>query len=633
MDVQTETQWMEVFLRFIKFLRIDSKHISAGNKDGSELRLWTSQNMFLSELAKGLGRGVRVFYFLKSRQLGVTTISLAIDIFWLAMHPGTIGCLVLDREDNRNIFRSVIKRYIKSFPKGFFGKGFEIMKGGDNRNFMQFSNGSRLDFLVAGTKKNTSWAEGKGYAFAHLTEVAAYGDSRGLDSFKESMTETNQNRLYIFESTAKGYNHWQSMYEEAGRDTITKHRSFIGWWANDLNRLSRDDPRYAIYGKEKPNEDELAKIDWVKTRSGIVISKEQLAWIRWRRSDTSQDALQLNQDQPWDDKECFVQSGQSFFDSTMINRDLEVLYAHPPNYHGFKYHLSDDFHTSKMEEILEQWRVENGEVQLRMWERPLKDAYYVIGVDAALGRNDEGDRNTIEVFRCYADRIIQVAEYASNLDDTRECAWILAYLAGIYQNCRINIDVTGGHGVAIMNELDQLRYRMRTEMYGALTGKVSWDDFLSSASHYLYHRPDSLGAGYAKGWVWTARTKWWACNSFRDSYACGMLIINSLYLLSEMNNVVRDGLEVGAPIQAKGRQKDDRVFAAVLAEIAWKDWVRPMLINQSYTYESINKSETATAKDRLADMTGNIVYNFFMRQIEGREEFDDRPAWRVERGL
>ncbi len=629
---KNETEWMDVFLRFIKYLRIDSKHTESEGSNGSQLKLWTSQNMFLSELAKGLGRGVRQFYCLKSRQLGVTTISLAIDIFWLAMHPGTIGCLVLDREDNRNIFRSVIRRYIRSFPKGFFGRSFEIMKGGDNRNFIQFSNGSRLDFLVAGTRKNTSWAEGKGYAFAHLTEIAAYGDSRGIDSFKESMTDTNPNRLYIFESTAKGYNHWHTMYEEAKRDTYTKHGFFIGWWANDLNRLDRSDPRYAIYGKEKPTDEEMEHVNWVKTNTGLYITKEQLAWIRWRRSDTSQDSLQLSQDQPWDDKECFVQSGQSFFDSTMINKDLEVIYSVKPTFHGFKYHMGNDFHTSRMEEVHDQWRVDANDIDLRMWERPVDGAYYAIGVDAALGRSDEGDRNTIEVFRCYADKIVQVAEYASNLDDTRECAWILAYIAGIYKDCRINIDVTGGHGIAILNELEQLRVRMRSEMYMGAT-KTSWDDFLTSASWYLYHRPDSFGAGYAKGWVWTARSKWWACNSYRDSYACGMMIINSIFLLDEMNSVVRDGLEIGAPIQASGRNKDDRVFAAVLAEVAWKDWIRPMLIQMNYTYDSINKQELATPSDRLADMAEGVVYNFFLKRQQAEEEFDDRPEWITERGL
>ena len=215
-----------------------------------------------------------------------------------------------------------------------------------------------------------------------------------------------------------------------------------------------------------------------------------------RMSDTAADEQSTHQNQPWDDEECFVQSGHSFFDMRMITKDLNVLDAYPPNLAGYQFHLGNSFHESRMEEITEQARVED--IDLKIWEDPVKDALYTIGVDAALGRSDDGDRNTIEVFRCYADKLVQVAEWASSMDDTRQTAWVLAYVAGIYRNCRINVDVTGGYGVAIMNELDNLRIKMRTEMFAAMTGGADWEDFLSSASWYLYHRPDSMGAGYAK---------------------------------------------------------------------------------------------------------------------------------------
>ena len=36
------------------------------------------------------------------------------------------------------------------------------------------------------------------------------------------------------------------------------------------------------------------------------------------------------------------------------------------------------------------------------------------------------------------------------MPETRHCAWVAAYLAGQYQNNHINIDLTGGIGMAIM---------------------------------------------------------------------------------------------------------------------------------------------------------------------------------------
>src|ERR1700676_3555571 len=107
-------KWLPVFLKFIELLRIDSKEVAATDARGSPLNIWGSQKIFLEELAWGLEHGVRTFFVLKARQLGITTISLAITVFWMAMHEGMIGCLVSDTEGNRETMRNTIKRYIES---------------------------------------------------------------------------------------------------------------------------------------------------------------------------------------------------------------------------------------------------------------------------------------------------------------------------------------------------------------------------------------------------------------------------------------------------------------------------------------------------------------------------------------
>src|SRR5262249_10129703 len=156
-------------------------------------------------------KGIHKFFCLKSRQLGVTTISLAIDVFWLAMHNDMIGCLVTDTEKNKEANRALIVKYIESFPDGYFGDSFKIIK--NNRQSLMFSNGSRLDLLVAGTKKKSiSWGEGQGYALGHMTEIASYGDVEGLKSLEEGFAQKNPHRLYMYESTAKGFNHWRSRW-------------------------------------------------------------------------------------------------------------------------------------------------------------------------------------------------------------------------------------------------------------------------------------------------------------------------------------------------------------------------------------------------------------------------------------
>ena len=294
--VKGESRWLPVFQAFIDQLRIQSKEVAAEDDRGSKLKLWGSQRIYLEQIAKGMDEGIRDFTCLKSRQLGVTTVSLAIDLFWLAVHPRMMGVLVADNDGNRDFFRKTLQNYYDSLPPGFLGKGFEKVK--DNSSYMEFSNGSRLDFLVAGSRK-TTWGEGRGYTLAHLTEVSKYGTPEGISSFKETLAEKHPDRLFMWESTALGFNHWKEMYEEACRDTYTKRGFFIGWWSKEPNALDRNDPRFPVFGLVPPDSEEREMMKLVRERHGVVISMEQLAWRRWRDADTSTDKAALDQNQPW----------------------------------------------------------------------------------------------------------------------------------------------------------------------------------------------------------------------------------------------------------------------------------------------------------------------------------------------
>ena len=81
------TRWLP-FSNGLRALRIQSKHASSDpDGKGIELKLWTSQSRCWSKFATGLEKGIHVFFILKSRQLGVTTITIAIMLFWLALQP------------------------------------------------------------------------------------------------------------------------------------------------------------------------------------------------------------------------------------------------------------------------------------------------------------------------------------------------------------------------------------------------------------------------------------------------------------------------------------------------------------------------------------------------------------------
>lgn len=621
-----ESKWLPVFLSFISNLRIQSKEVIADDDRGSKLDLWGSQRIFLEQLSEGMDRDVRTFYNLKSRQLGITTVSLAIDLFWLATHPGIMGALVADNDKNSAFFRETIKRYHASLPSSFVGKRFLIEK--DNAGFMLFSNGSRLDFLVAGQNKK-AWGEGRGYTFAHVTEVAKYGSAEGLSSFRETLADTHPDRLFIYESTAFGKNHWFDIYSEGKRDNLTKKSFFIGWWSKEINSIAKTDPRYEVYGTAPINENEREKIDRVKADYGISITREQLAWYRAREADTASTKDDLDQNQPWHESEAFVTSGYSFFQTRKLAKLLDYIYdpANGIEFMPYRFYLGNDLHSSKMEHMDEVR--ESSDIELRVWEQPVDDGKYVIGCDPAYGRNDYKDRHAVSVWRCYADKLIQVAEYADNNVETWQAAWVLAYLAGCYRDCIINIELTGGPGRAVFKELDDKRNEYRSNPMANVTKERDWDNFLGSARYFLYHRPDSMGSGFAYHTDMNGSTKFQVCNQARDAFSMGMLGIRSAPLVEEMLNVRQDGSKIEAP----NSLKDDRVFAMILAIMAWKAWVQPSMIQQGVTYEdSVLSQQEKGAPTKT--MVRHIVHNFWKTQTQLlNEEQPYVPTYMEERGL
>lgn len=631
-------KWIKLFTEFATNIRIPSKEIQSydHNDPGVPLNLWTSQKRYLEEIAEGLERGVRTFICLKGRQEGISTVSVAVLVFWCAFFPSTQAALVTDTAANAAKFRALIKTYINSFPKGFLGS-FKIMKGRDNREMIGFTNGSVIDFLVAGknsgANRNKTLGESRGYNVCLCTEVANYGSAEGLQSFRETLAEKHENRLFLYESTAKGWNLYKDLYEEGLRDPISKKAFFIGWWSKNLNSLDPKGPApephlYALYSAQPPDADEREKMKIVLERYNFAVSMKQLAWYRWRQADKSTSAQDLAQNQPWVAEEAFVLSGQSFFQIRLLQKHLERLSIpdNPDNvFWGYRFLLGQNFLHSKMDQILSDISL----VELRVWEEPDVRGSYVIGCDPAWGRNPQRDRHAISICRCYADCLIQVAEFASNAVDTRQAAWILAYLAGAYRNCVINIEVTGGSGLAVLNELKSVRNQLQVTPYQDQLKNTPWEDFMSNARWYLYKRYDNMaGGGSITHWQTDRARKWEVMNQLRDSLVKEEFITNSLPLLEEMCSVV---VTDDGKIEAPGRNKDDRVFAAALANRAWIDQVRPMMLVANATYAAVHSNQPGT-ETGLEGLANRAVSDFFKRASEA-DEGPKAPAWMRARGL
>ena len=161
---------------------------------------------------------------------------------------------------------------------------------------------------------------------------------------------------------------------------------------------------------------------------------------------------------------------------------------------------------------------------LKVWEEPIDTAYYVIGADPAYGSSDWADRFCIQVYRCYADGLDQVAEFATSELNAYQYAWVIAHLAGAYKNSTLNLEVNGP-GQAVIQELRNLK--RQAAVLGGQTGRDLMD-VLSHMTNYIWRRNDTIGGNLSNaiGFQTTAATKERMMNYMKDYFERQMMDVS-----------------------------------------------------------------------------------------------------------
>ena len=592
--------WLPAFLKFCSVITINSK-----NHGRVPLRVNGAQRRFLTELHGALEKDIHHAVCLKSRQLGMSTILLALDLFYLFMFPGLQGALIYDTAKNTQQARLLLTDMLSSLPDEW-----AIPVELHNRDALVLANGSSLQYMSAGKGKNSGLGRSRALNFVHASESSSWGDQDGIDSLKAAMSDNHPDRLYIFESTALGYNVFFDLWQEAKNDP-SKVAIFLGWWTLDDYTISRDDPLFAHYWLADPelSEEEAETQHAVAEQYGHDITPEQWAWYRYKTG--GELTPSLLQEYPSTEIQAFQSSGHAYFPNQRINADLAFLYQAGPKagFLGFKYTFGRVFNQLKCE------AVDNvDEVDLRIWEQPRVGGRYVIGMDVAYGRDEENDRTVISIWRCYSDKLVQVAEYATPEPTEREATWVLAHLAGCYQDSIINVEVNGPGG-AVMNEMRNLKDSIHAGQFKDVgpTFDPKWT--LDQARWFLYTRVDSIGSNYMYNTQTTASIKERYCSGFRDGYKFEEILIRSIPMLHEMTTFIR----TGDRLEASGRNKDDRIMAACFAWASWFDHIRPGQRALGHDYATITRAEQQVASGALN------VTDWIWRESQ-REWAEDRAA-------
>lgn len=572
------------FEAFCKRLRVGTKEL------GRQPLNWLgTQRYFVNELVEGLNRDIHTFVILKGRQLGISTVGLALDMYWLMKNTGLQGAVVTDTDENREIFRSYISEYIESLPANSPIKAH-------NRTQLILRNTSRLVYMVAGTRKKGDLGRAKAVNFMHATECSSWGDEEGYASLINTLAQQNPQRLYIFESTARGYNMFYETWEVA-KASKTQKAIFIGWWRNEFYAKPKSSIEFKTYWDGDLTSDERVWVKEVYELYRFSITPEQIAWWRWYVTEQMKGDEQLAlQEMPPTEEYAFQLSGSKYFSSERVNQSYQHAIKQSALFYRYKFGLN--FEDTEFLETNE----ENADVTI--WELPQPSGVYALGCDPAYGSSEWADEFAGCLLRCYADRVVQVLELGTPDWTEQQYAWAIAHLCGWYGNCMLNLEMQGPGG-AVFNELSNLK--AQAGMMRAGDPRAGAFDVIGRIRDYLWKKQDSLYGSFAYQWQTNAKEKIRMMSTLRSYYEREIITVNSPKCLTQFRNIHRQGDQIGG----EGRAKDDRVIALAIAVIAWNDWI---MREMQATHRTFEKESRPPEIQRETTPVERGVLDFLRRQ-------------------
>lgn len=616
------------FLDFIGHVRINSKD-KGGNyriADG----MYDAQNYLLSSIFDGLALDIHDFKVLKSRQLGISTITRALTIFWTGVFDGIQGAVIFDTGAHTAGARTEIESMINNLPASV--KFPRIVKS--NRDGIILENESTLQFMSAGVRNNRSagvLGRSSGLNLVHGSEMCSWENDEGITSLKSSISDIFEDRLYIWESTARGPNAWKTMWDEAKRDDLGQKTIFLGWYLKPTQKIAKNTEMFEKYGAEPPSKREKERVQEVDRRYGWRVSMEQLAWYR-RRMDPSADAEEDDAedanalaDQPWTEDEAFQLSGATFFSPDALSKVM-LRQADQPPFSAYKFYPGTQF----IDSMIEKARIKR-DIELKIWEEPQSDAIYVVSGDVAFGYNEKNDRSCVQVLRCYADCVEQVAEYASASIQSHQFAWLIWTLAGYYGvkagTTALIIIELNGPGEAVWREIMSVKQIVQQGYMKESAEDRGIQGIFRNVKQYLYSRSDAMSAGNNYHFKTSTQLKVAIMERLRDFTHTGTLLIRSLDTIEEMKGVTRDGDSIGA----EGGGKDDRVMALAMGCRAWEERLRRGLVSGNRTKEADRIARSVSPVARYELFTRNQLSQFFKVKNAARirqQQLQRRQSWR-----
>lgn len=333
---------------------------------------------------------------LKSRQMGITTWVAGRFFLKTITQPGTLTLQVAHtQEAAEGIFR-IVHRFLDELPE-FLRKGALRTSKANNRQIIFQALDSEYRVETAGDEN-----AGRGLTIQnlHCSEVARWPGNAAetLQGLRAAMPSGGE---IVLESTPNGAE--GCFWEEWNRaEECSMARHFFPWWWEKTYRAER-------VPEDSVQEDE---------RRLMELHGLSLAQIGFRRKIAAGFRGLAKQEYPEDPLECFLSSGDCYFDVTALD--------------------------ARIKELPEPITTRLGG-RLQIWFPPVRGRRYLVAVDTA-GGGSEGDYSVAQVLEIETG--FQCAELQARLSPL-ELAEESAKLAGEYNGAWLVVE-RNNHGSGVL---------------------------------------------------------------------------------------------------------------------------------------------------------------------------------------
>ena len=434
----------------------------------------------------------------KSRQLGISVVTVALSIRACVVNPNTNCVLISHNQSSTNAVFDKLKQQFYSLPDWLRPKLIQ-----NNRQALTFENGSSIVCMTAGNKdcgRGSTYSGG----IVHLSEFAFWKDQqRQLKSIMQAVTSSS---TVIIESTSNGYNEYSNLFLQA-RNGENAFKPFFFNWINgrSLFKLQYDES-VKLY-KAQHDDKMLTEEEYDEEEKALAklgMTPEQAVWRRDKISISGLDAFHV--EYPSTPEESFLATGSSVFDNTKVIKLQQAL-------------SQSKVMPIVLDKIVGLPQILRPYVQnksLSVYQIPKVGMRYYIGVDVSEGLGGKHDYSTMFIM----DRDgKQVAEFRNNKIKPYLYADVVNAVGRWYDKALLTVEkASGGHSV-----IERLRYEHH---YMNMTKYKTYDEFNRTV--------------WNVGFSTNNKTKSIAVNDAREWFDKGMVGIVSNYLLEEMKTFVAE---------------------------------------------------------------------------------------------